>query len=579
MAPLKTITLITKDDSLGPVEGPTGLLFECAPDAELPGDPAQRISFRELMGPYEDAKAWAVRTTHRLIANEPLIEGIRHLEIVEESIIQELERIFHVLRLHTCLAKNQVENVVFRSDSPFADSLADPKLNAPYSVQRPAIGSAKLVSKGLRSAGDQGLAATLRLAAERNFPCAARLFLSDRKRGRPQVGAAWLYSTAYTYTTVLLDYERFIPGPVQFLYESSGSSGHRLLERNDSFDLFAWGSRSDIPSRRMVEEARAKLVRHMEDAALEAEDSLARTLLLGGSMFRAYLLRRLPIFIFKARLARKWLLEVKPRMVVVGNPGTERPLLQLAHESGIPTVCLQHGILGDYYQYCTQPCDSLVVRGPFWKEFVVAPMRKRTRILNPAPTPSSARERRSDGAILFVSSIESALPTTHPTETSSLIRALLQCAQRERRTLIVRVHPREPLEHYRRLTAKEMRTLPGKVEVEFSQGPGLDDILRRSSVAVMYSSTVFLDCLRHGVPIVSLDWLDFSYKELLEKHGVFHFAKSYAELQQLVLQGTRGELPSRSSFEDFLAETTETELRDFFQGALQPRPGLRSVGQ
>lgn len=580
MARLKTITFITKNDSLEPVQGTTGLLVECAPDAELPGDAEQRIPYRELVGPYEEAKAWAVRITHALIKNEPVIEGIRHLEIIEESIIQELERIYHVLRLHEWLVANRVENVVFRSDSPFADSLAELKLEAPYSVQRPAIHSEHLVKKGVRSAGELGLAATLRLAAERRFPCAARLFFADRRRAQPRKGATWLYSTAYTYTSVLLEYERFIPGELQFLYESSGSSGERLHGREDAFDLFAWGDWGDLPSLAMLEHARGMLVRHMENVHLAAEDSLARSLLLRGSIFREYLLRRLPVFVLKGRLIRKWMAETEPKMVVVGNPGTERPVLQLARKNGIPTVCLQHGILGDYYQHCTQPCDALVVRGPFWKEFVVEPMRERTQILN-ASSATDARVAQPGhrDAILFVSSIESALPTTHPSETESLIRCLLECAQREERKLIIRVHPRESLEHYRKITREEMRSLPAEVNVEFSQGAGLDETVQRSAVAVMYSSTIFLDCLRHGVPIVSLDWLEFSYKALLEKHGVFHFAKNLAELQQLVSKGVRGELPVRSSFEDFLANTPEAELRKFFQDTLEARAGLRGVGQ
>jgi len=64
----------------------------------------------------------------------------------------------------------------------------------------------------------------------------------------------------------------------------------------------------------------------------------------------------------------------------------------------------------------------------------------------------------------------------------------------------------------------------------------LDSLLANTAVAVTYSSTVFLDCLRHGIPIISFDWHDFAYKSLIEEHNVFHFARDLADLESLAIQ-------------------------------------------
>ena len=100
------------------------------------------------------------------------------------------------------------------------------------------------------------------------------------------------------------------------------------------------------------------------------------------------------------------------------------------------------------------------------------------------------------------------------------------------------------------------------VQVTFSQGPGLDDLLARSAVAVTFCSTVFLDCLRHRVPIISFGWHDFSYKSQMEDYGVFHFCESLEDLQRLIHRALPGNLPEFSaSVAPFLANTPDVELR------------------
>ena len=124
------------------------------------------------------------------------------------------------------------------------------------------------------------------------------------------------------------------------------------------------------------------------------------------------------------------------------------------------------------------------------------------------------------------------------------------------------MHPLEQVAEYRvRLKTLFGKTLDG-LDVTFSQGSELHSVLSRAAVAVAYSSTVFLDCIKLGIPIVSFDWHHFSYKRQIEKYGVFHFAKNLAHLRELLTEALRGSLQAyRGTIEPFLVNSSAEEIR------------------
>ena len=139
-----------------------------------------------------------------------------------------------------------------------------------------------------------------------------------------------------------------------------------------------------------------------------------------------------------------------------------------------------------------------------------------------------------------------------------ILSVMIVAAHETGRDLVIRVHPLEPVAYYRKrvgaLLARDART----PTVSYSQGPGLDDVLCRAAVAVTFSSTVFLDCLRHGVPIVSFDWHDFSYRKQVELWGVFRFARDLAHLKLLIEDAVAGRLPPfKDNAAPFLAATPD----------------------
>ena len=127
----------------------------------------------------------------------------------------------------------------------------------------------------------------------------------------------------------------------------------------------------------------------------------------------------------------------------------------------------------------------------------------------------------------------------------------------------------EQIGYYRNIVEKLCLELTLHAEIEYSQWQGLDAVLSNTAVAVTYSSTVFLDCLRRGIPILSFDWHDFAYKSLIEQHGVFHFAKDLADLERLAGEALAGGLATKSDYERFLAPTSQQEISEFFQSLVQ----------
>jgi hypothetical protein len=436
------------------------------------------------------------------------------------------------------------------------------------------------VKRRIQSRGFAGISDSFVLGVRRVFPNAARYLAAMPKARRPRRrGGWWFYSTAYTFTNIGLAYEPYVPRSLNYLIDGSETGDAPLRERGRVFfDIYAWASAADLPGKRTIGELRQRLLKQMSSVSLVSDENLARTVLLQSEVFRTYLQRILPLTCFHSRILAKFLDDVSPEAVVVGNGAFEGPLLQLARARGIPTLLLQHGILGDYYQLMDQPADTLLVRGEFWKEFVAERMRERTHVLNiPREAPASPRTGTT-GKILFLSSVDAALTHTHESDLYEIVERLLRVSVATRRTLVVRVHPMEPVGYYRAIVGRISAELKLTPDVEYSQGPGLDAVLVSTAVAVTYSSTVFLDCLRLGIPIVSFDWHDFAYKSLVEQHGVFHFAHDLAELESLVERATRGALSGSNDYDRFLASTSKEELREYFQ-SLVNKPLAQSSGE
>ena len=483
----KSITIITKNDPLTPVQGSVALLLEHARDTNLPFPRGHSPGLAELLGPSAETKLRAWQLTQKLIAGEPAFEGVLQLHVMEEIIIRALENIFHAIHLDRWLRDTGVSECRFRAPSPYIERLRNIQFasGSTYSIVAPptdTLSIAQKVKRRVRNKGASGLGDSLVLGARRFFPNAARYLAAIPKARRSkQRGGWWFYSTAYTFTNIGLAYEPHLPQPFQYLIDSSETGDAPLRERGrEYFDVYAWASASDLPGKSALDDLRQCLLEQMNAVQLEGDYAVARTALLQSDAFRTYLRRILPLTCFHSRIFAKFLDEVSPELVVVGNAAFEGPLLQLARARGIPTVLLQHGILGDYYQLMDQPADTLVVRGEFWKEFVAERMRSCTRVLNvPSEKAPACAIHKHDGKILFLTSVDAALTHTHESDLRDILTRLLRVSETSHRALVVRVHPMEQIGYYRNIAEKLCAELNLCAEIEYSQGQGLDTILAK----------------------------------------------------------------------------------------------------
>ena len=569
-----SITLLTAQDKRMPSEGRVGRLLECAPDA--PWVPTDSIPVSELLGAFDDAKQKAADFVEELLAGEPAIDGVRHLYALKEILIRAAMQHQMMLHLDDWLRSQQVTRCVFQTYSPFAEALKRVReasgssytVDAPEAPRRGRIAAAR---EHLSFKGAAGLRDLPWLAAQRLFPLRARAL--QRHRSGPVVpGDWWFYSTFYTFTNIGLAYERALGRKFRFLTELRDTA-ETPLKRNgrDWDDLYAYGGRNEIPSKREIDDARTTLRTHLQRAA--TTNAIAKQLLLRSPELAEFFARLLPLTMMQTKTLRRWLEEAQPALVVVGNEAWEGCLLQLARERGIPTVILQHGILGDFYQVTEHSGDTIVVRGEFWKEFLSARSQQRSIVLNCDPPATTASASNGDD-LLFVTTDYKPQALWHPADLDDIVGVAAQVASDCGQRLVMRIHPRDSAEPYKQALERVCSKRKLSPTVEFSQGPGLDEVIRESAVALLYFSTVFLDCLRLGTPIVSPGWHDFAFKDMAYKHGVFQFATDLKHLDKLLRDGLAHKLPVSSGYEQFLARTSAEEVRNYFEGMAARKAAL-----
>jgi hypothetical protein len=391
-----------------------------------------------------------------------------------------------------------------------------------------------------------------------------RRHVLKRKKQQWRHKDIWFYTTARTFTNIGLLYEPYFPRSLRFLVESSHTGGTPLHEiGRPNVSLYDFADNEFVPAASELRTARSHIERHLANVAVTGSEKILRDLFVRSAFFQDFLGRHLPYGLFVTRVFERWLDVAQPAALVVGNPVFEGPALTLAQRRGIPTLVLQHGILGDFCQFVDPPADHYVVRGAFWRDFLAPPVRPRALVLNPSePVPATPQQSGPRRSILFLTSPYSLQEFWNETDLDDILRSLVATAASERIELVIRVHPLEQVAEYRvRLEALFGKKLDG-VDVTFSQGSGLHSVLSRAAVAVTYSSTAFLDCIKLGVPIVSFDWHHFSYKRQIEKYGVFHFARSLAHLRELLSAALRGTLQGyRGTIEAFLADSSAEAIR------------------
>ena len=576
-----SITLLGGPTPTSP-DGLVGLLFECAPDAAIRRQFPGASSLPELIGDFDSVKQRAFALASKILEHEPPVRGLRQLAIFEELVVRELQHILHAKTLHDRLVADDLSACAFTGASRLAQDLKwfSRRLGSAITLTEPEAADGAAASgmrrswQRLRQAGfsKSALASEWRQVLDRADPFHRRAwFTRSRPRRR---NAIWYYSTAYTFTRIGLLYEPYFPEPFEYLAENPQTGGRPLKSSGRSFaSPYEFASRDMAPSAREFDEARTRICKHLQSVQLSPDEAVVRDAYLDSPGFATFMQRLLRRGLFQTRLFERFVETAAPAALVVGNPVFEGYALHAARKAGIPTLLLQHGILGDYCQFVDPPADHYIVRGEFWREFLAPKARERSLVLNPVePAHAVESVQAPRRMVLFLTAPYGMQEYWNESDLDDILRALLESCRATQADLIIRVHPMEQVGTYESVMQRLTQESEVGVNVSYSLGPGLDDLIRRAAVAVTFASTAFLDCLRHRVPIVSFGWHDFSYKRQIAKYGVFHFCASLAELGQLVRKAVQGELPAyASATTPLLANTSEEELKEQIRQLLGPQ--------
>lgn len=569
----KQITLLGRLPMHDP-HGDVGLLFECAEDGKARTRFPHAFSLYDLVGHPDTVRREAFVLVPKLLDGEPLLRGIGQLGVFDEMLIFQFQALLHAKHLYDFIVANGYRVCILEGNSQLLRSLQwfvakgggkiELRLPSSDAVQSevPVWQRVWERVKG-RGYNRAAFAVEWRQVMDRLDPYHRCLCL--RRRKRVQKRRIWFYSTAYTFSRIALAYEPYFPEAFEYLVENPYTGGEALTALGRPFSSpYDFVALAMAPSRNEVAEAQTTILQHLRSAHLSRKEALVRDAYLECSDFEKFMHRLLPRGLFQTALFERFVEQVRPRALVVGNAVFEGYALHAARKAGIRTILLQHGTLSEICQYVDPPVDHYIVRGSFWSSFVEAKQGSNVRTVNPGNSdvhtsvPSSQKRR----SILFLTAPYSMHDDWDKSDLDDILITLLTAGFEFGAEVIIRVHPLECLGAYQmavsELACKEVM----KRNVVYSQGGVMDALLEKAAVAVTFSSTTFLDCLRFRVPVVSFDWHDFDYKQQIDNHGVFNFCRTLDELKTMVVRAVQGQLPAyMAATETFLASMSDDEVR------------------
>lgn len=569
----KILQLSAKDSSLKSGRGAVGLLCEFAPDSPWLREAECWYGPDRLLGSADEALQSVYPLVTKLLQAEPQFEGVPLVKIFEETLLEQFSYIAQALHLDLWICEEGFTRCSFGSYSAWLDRLREVKkfTGSPYELiaELPALQS-NVRARALKRlwTSRPALPEFFRRVMPLRSRWASGLRVQAAAKRAPR-GGIWFYSTAYNYTKIGLEYEPYLPETMNYLVEDPATGGKRLQELGRDWQLlYGWAERLDIPSNAEVGALGKQITSAISAVPLSETENILRAVFLKSEWWQLFLSRWLAFLIFNSRVLQRWYRSVAPEMILVGNAGFERALL--LHESvrEIPVVMLQHGIMHWVFGVTDEPVDVFLLRGSFFQRSVNEKFRRKTLILN-SEAPKSPVSRPGDtvkDSILFITAPYDIPEFFHREDLRDIVRSLMSASRATGRRLVIRVHPMEKISTYRKLVAGLEPELGFKVDVDYSQGPGVEGFLERSCVAVLYFSTMFLDCLRHGIPIISFGWHWFPNRRQFEEEGIFNFASDLKNLEELIAQGAAGKLNvRRTGIEEFLAPVHSKRLSNFFR--------------
>jgi len=359
-----------------------------------------------------------------------------------------------------------------------------------------------------------------------------RIFWGKRKRNTPlSKGGITFFSSYQNNSRNLSPFADLMPSPVTWVL-TNYSARRGLACRNSNY---TWIWKYENNSRSSLRAEDEGIYRTEE----EGSNSLPwlETWLAKSVTWEKWRRAELPLLTTLTSCWEKYLDQAEPRLVVMAHQwGIEGWFTQIARRRGIPVLQVMHGVMGGHL-YTQTPIRSsiLVVCGKFWRDLWGEDQQPKILIYNPEGWIQKPVEKKSADprSLTFFS-----WPLSHTSFYSSyeLIDGFIHIFQsllKERKYRItIRVHPQENPHDFVHRWRRLCGPLPS--EIRLSKNDPLSQVLADTDVALMFRSTVMLDCIASGIPLVLPGWIDFNWNQALRNSPGIHLAADFPDLEERI---------------------------------------------
>ncbi len=336
-----------------------------------------------------------------------------------------------------------------------------------------------------------------------------------------QVNAITVFSSYANNSRTLSVFTKYLASPIQgVLTNQSAREGLKDAKIRQSW-LWQFAPRG-------------KAEVHATDNLPHTGDERLDEWLMQSDLWRNWTAFELRMLVRMTDCWQNYLKNEKPRLIVMASAwGLEGWLAQVARAQSIPVLLFLHGALGGYF-YTQTPIEAegLVVWGEFWRNLWRPQEREKIFVWTLDELfPRVARRPAARRRLTFFSWATSSLPYYNAAELmNGLIEVLYILFQDPEIALTVRFHPAEnPSDFIRHWTTK-YGAIPHNLRL--SKREPLQEILEETDVALMFRSTVLLNCLRNNIPVVMPGWIDFAWNDSLEDVEGIYLAKGFEDLKQ-----------------------------------------------
>lgn len=545
---MRRITVYTRENGL-----PSGsddadlacLLFWASPEMRKAIE--ERLALRcltlnELVPDYGELNQQAHALARRCVLEMPLYRGINPLQGWETTLASSLLPALVVSRLYEALTERYDEDleVVFPSGGDFHRLFKrisechgarirvnvlkrDNPLQESRLVRR-LSGFARLAREALRD-GDPSRAFWVPLEVlDRSYHIRRALWPPANVTS----GGIWYYSSYVNFSRALARHaETAVEQPRWVINNHSARSG---LPPNAPWH-YLWEFRTARPNGH----ERESVLRRARKAVSEIEGNVGGLPLkeLAGklSVVQELLSHTLPNVLATIDLMIAFFERVRPQSLWIAQQyGGEGTMAQIARRYNVPVIQIQHGLLDQYYGQAPIYSDRFLVWGPFWKELVNPQEQHKVEVTNPGLEMTRAAPPQSDSAprvTFFTAPLHHVPPLWNPQvaqwETVTLLERLREAGYR----VNVRVHPADHTATWQEAWKRHYGRVPP--EVHFDKGGSLEHVLARTDVGLVFFSTVFLNCIASGIPVVGLGWYPLVWQDRLERENMTHFVDSLEE--------------------------------------------------